>query len=269
MKPVHLLYASAFVLGSASLLVPKVALFSVLLSVIALAASTREVGAHRKRLLGALVLSSVLASAGTIRFVLVEAMPGIIEARGRDSSAKAVSLLREILFAEDAARRNGMIDPDGDRVGSAGLLGELTGASPARGGAALPVPPLSPRLAPRVATRSGPATENDGYLFLVCVPTKEGALSAEPSAAFDDESAERRFVAYAWPATDRGPATSAFSLDEHERILEDKNQTPEGLRLVGAARSPACDDALAPETRERYVAWRGKKPRVSLPGDRP
>lgn len=269
MKPVHSLYASAFVLGSMSLLVPKVALFSVLLSVIALAAWTREVGAHRKRLLSALVFSSVLASAGTIRFVLVEAMPGIIEARGRDSSAKAVSLLREILFAENAARRNAMIDPDGDGIGSAGLLGELTGAVPARGRSVLPVPPLSPRLAPRVATRSGPATENDGYLFLVCVPTKGGALSAEPSSTFDDEAAERRFVAYAWPATDSGPASSVFQLDEHEGILEDPNRTEGGLRLVGPARSPACDDALAPPTRERYVPWRGKKPRESLPGDRP
>jgi hypothetical protein len=208
------------------------------------------------------MIVSILA---TGRFILVEAMPGIIEARGRDLSAKSVSFLREILFAEDALRRGAMLDPDRDGIGSGGLLGELSGTAPVRGRAPLAVAPLLPRHAPKTPTRTGPALSQDGYLYIVCLPTGPSTFSAEPSASFDDELAERRFLAYAWPESDKGIVKSVFVLDEHERILEDKNET---FRVFGPSRSPSCEDVLSPPSMGLYKPWRGKKPRASLPGDK-
>jgi hypothetical protein len=201
------------------------------------------------------------------KFVLSDALTGIVEARGRDSSARAVSILREILFAEDAMRRYAFIDPDGDGVGSAARLGELTGVHGARGGKPLLTPPLEQRLAPGVSTRSGPALEQGGYLFLVCLPSPNGSWAAGPRDVVDDETAERRFVAYAWPSAVGAPHSAAFFMDEHERILESDNRSGTGLRLVGPSSSPACGDAL--DHAELYRPWRGKTARTSLPGEVP
>lgn len=265
MTPVRFLYASAATLSLLSLAIPKFALFAVLLSVIALAALTRERSSSKPLLFRVLIATTAIAVLATGRFVMLEAMPGIIEARGRDLSAKSVSFLREILFAEDAMRRNAMIDPDHDGIGSAGLLGELAGTSPARGGAPLAVAPLLPRHAPKTPTRTGPALSSDGYLYLVCLPTGPATFSAESQERFDDEIAERRFLAYAWPESNSGIVRSVYMLDEHENILEDPNVD---FRIFGPARSPRCDDALNPETSRGYRPWRGKKPRDSLSGDK-
>lgn len=247
------------------LLLP-LSVFSVLLHVIALAATTR-MAEDLVRWVRPLLLASGLCSlVGMTRFVLVDALTGIVEARGRDSSARAVSILREILFAQDAMRRYAFIDPDGDGVGSAGRLGELTGVHGARQGPPLATPPLAPRLAPSVSTRSGPAYEHGGYFFLICLPGPGGKWATTPSDPVDDEAAERRFLAYAWPTTKDAPHSAAFFMDEHERILESDEQVAGAPRLVGPAGAPDCDDALV--RTELWRPWRGKQPRAELPGER-
>lgn len=258
------LLGSAAVLGCVSALYPPLSVFAVLALVIALASAVRFVHPRRSAFLLALGLGTLSSGIGLYRFVTGDALSGIIEARGRATSARAVSLLREILFAEDAARRYAMIDPDGDGIGSAGLLGELTGSQPARGRITLAHPPLAPRLTPHVITPSGPALAADGYLYLVCLPGVGGSWVTRPDGAIDDERAERRWVAYAWPESSDGPHVEVYFIDEHERILTFDNVGPGGARVLGGPeRAPACNLALE---NDRFVPWKGKKPRTDLPG---
>jgi len=253
--------------GVVSLFFVPLSVFSVLLHVIALAATTRMADPMRRWVRPMLIVTGLCCLGGMTRFVLGDALSGIIEARGRDSSARAVSILRELLFAEDAMRRYAFIDPDGDGIGSAGRLGELTGVHGARGGRPLPIPPLAPRLAPGASTRSGPAHEQGGYYFIICLPGPDGTWATTPTDPVDEEAAERRFLAYAWPTSADAPHTAAYFMDEHERILESANKDGKTLRLAGAGAAPACDDALVHP--EHWQPWRGKQPRTSLPGEQP
>lgn len=255
--------------GAASVWDPRLSVFAFLLSVIALAAQTRLVHPKRRWVLISLCVGTACSFVGLYRFILNDALPGIIEARARASSGRAVSFLREILFAQDAMRRHAMIDPDGDGIGSAALLEELTGKRPARDQSALPMPPLAPRFAPRLESRSGPVTEEDGYYYLVCLPTPGGGWTTRVGETVDEELAERRWVAYAWPSRADLPHETAYFIDEHELILESENKAGGELRLVGVGKSPDCDDALREPSRAEYRPWRDKKPRPELPGDAP
>jgi hypothetical protein len=58
-------------------------------------------------------------------------------------------------------------------------------------------------------------------------------------------------------------------LDEHERILLADSRETEPRRLIGIDAAPACDDISAPSTAADWRVWRHKKPRVSLPFDKP
>ncbi len=196
-------------------------------------------------------------------FLVREAMPGMVQGGTAAAGTRAVSRLREILSAEDAARQQASLDPDGDGVGSALLLGELTGELGIRRERRL-VPPLLERYPKIEVTSDGSLLEIGGFLFSVCVPTA-GGFSSNPSARFDEELAEQRFLAYAWPSG-RGPGLdSAYFIDEHDRILS----APVGEKArFGRDHPPRCDDALAPATRDDWRPWRGKKPRTSLPGEK-
>jgi len=215
----------------------------------------------------ALGVAGACATIGTFRFLVREAVPGMVEGGTTATEQRVVSRLREILFAEDAWRKNAYYDPDGDRVGSAGLLGELSAEFGVRGGNRIEPAVLEgyPKL---VDTRLGPAAEIGGYLVLVCLPKRGGGYSARPGDAIDDEAAERHFYAYAWPAERGQGLTMAYFLDEHERILLADSQEAEPRRLIGVDAPPACDDVSAPSTAADWRVWRHKKPRASLPFDK-
>lgn len=245
----------------ASLLFPLLALpagLFVLLSFLSLPREPVRV-VRRQKLTHA--AAALLAMVSIIVFLLQEGVPGIIEGGTRATSQRAVSRLREILFAEDAARKKASWDPDGDGVGAALLVAELTGEAGMRGAARVN-PPLLEGYPKVGSTRAGPALEIGGFWFMVCLPTAKG-LTSEPGAAFDEELAERRFVAYAWPSGRAPGLRRAYFIDEHDRILS----APSGETLrTGADHPPLCDDALAPATKDDWIAWRGKKPRATLPG---
>jgi len=264
--PRPLLLRTAIAAGAAlsSIYFTKLGLFAAVGTFVAWASLPRLPGSELKRERALLLVAALASCVGFGRFLIVEAMPGIVAGGNRFSEQRAISRLREILFAEDSARRAALRDPDRDGVGSAALLGELTGELGLRGGEKIAVPLLEsyPKL---VETKLGPASEIGGYFLAVCLPRPGGGFSASPADAFDEELAERRFIAYAWPSGSAPGLESAVALDEHEAIW--LAPAKPGQRY-GAGAPPACDDVVAEATRAAWKPWRHKKPRQTLPGDR-
>jgi hypothetical protein len=262
------LYSLLAAAGLSSLWLARLSVFALLLSFIAFIALPKASDPGRRVLLYLSLVGGLASVVGFVRFLIREAVPGIVQAGTRATGDAAVSRLREILFAEDVMRRSGSIDPDGDRIGSAALIDEMTGRIGLRGGARLS-PPVLERYPRSVETALGPAVEISGYYFIVCLPRQGGGWTARPGEAVDEERAERRFLAYAWPSAGARGLVDAYFLDEHERILFAPNGAPEALRpRIGPDRPPACDDAVASSTREQWQTWRGKRPRDTLPGAR-
>lgn len=250
-----------------SLWLTKLALFAAvgtLLGFVSLPARPRRRVMLLKAALG---VAGACATFATFRFLALEAVPGMVQGGTTATERRVVSRLREILFAQDAWRKNAYYDPDGDHVGSAGLLGELSAEFGVRGGSRIQPPVLEgyPKL---VETRLGPAAEIGGYLVIVCLPKQGGGYTATPGDAIDDEAAERHFYTYAWPAQRGQGLTIAYFLDEHERILLADSQETEPRRLSGSDAPPACDDVSAPRTAGDWRVWRHKKPRLGLPFDK-
>jgi hypothetical protein len=257
-------------LGLASVVFTKLALAAGFLSLLGLLALPGRAPAREQRRVIHLLLAlaGVSSTIGIVRFVVREAAPGMVQGGHAATAQHAVSRLRQILFAEDAMRKGAFLDPDQDRIGSAGLLGELTGAVPLRGGARLEPPILSPAHYARFEdTPLGPAALVAGYYFIVCLPAAAGGWTARPGEPIDDELAERRFVAYAWPASGGAGPHAAYFIDEHEKILVSDNLAAGEPRFAGPGFPPPCEAAL--DQPGDWQPWRGKQPRSQLPGDRP
>lgn len=259
----RLTYATGFALliGVAGVMWPKLGLPAALVTLITLASG----GLRPPRLKPWGIAAAVITSIAMLRFVVTEAVPGVIQGGNTAASNSAASRLRQIVFAEDVMRQRGFVDPDGDQVGSAGLLGELAGVSPLRGVRALSPALLAHGFGPYHDTKQGPAAQSGAYLFMVCLPTLQGGWTAQPGAALDEEAAERRFLAYAWPMSAGGPRPT-YVIDQYEALRVSENVAGGELRFVGPFHPPECDVAL---TDPSFVAWRGKAPRASLPGDTP
>jgi hypothetical protein len=255
-RPARVWLIALLVLCLGSCVWPLLGLPAVFFAFIAALALPLQAPGSRTLKLG-LWLAAAAATVGVVRFVVEEAAPGIVQGGRAAVERKAVERLREILIAEDALRRLAPIDPDGDGVGSAALLGEICGVEPLRSGKVLAQPVLACRglvpLGPLLADDSG------AYFHVVCLPAPGGGWTASSGAPVDDERAERSFVAYAWPG--QGSAfTRAFFIDQHERILE--------TDLAAGDRDFRCDAALSLPGKERWHTWMGKLPRQHLPGDR-
>jgi hypothetical protein len=263
-RPLLLRTALAATAALASIYFTKLGLFAAVGTFVAWASLPRLPRGELRRERWLLLVAALAASVGFARFVVLEAMPGIVAGGNRFTEQRAISRLREILFAQDSARKTAVWDPDHDGIGSAALLGELTAELGLRGGPRLAAPLLE-SYPKQVDTQLGPASEIGGYYLAICLPRVGGGLSARPGEPFDDEVAERRFIAYAWPSGSAPGLESALALDEHERIS--LAPAKPGLRY-GASTPPRCDDAVAPETRGAWTAWRHKQPRQTLPGDR-
>ncbi len=210
--------------------------------------------------------AGALALMGLLRFTVREALPGIVESGKRASGERAVSHLRQLLFAEDVMREQAEIDPDHDRIGSAAFIEELAGRTPLRGkNAPLSAPMTMARGASLMQLPEGPCLRLDGYCFIVCLPAQTGGWVFDPKQAgkVDEERAERRFVAYAWPAEVNESLNKSVFIDEHERILV---HVGKGTDIYAGQRYPHCDAALLHP--ESWKPWRNKEPRAELPGDK-
>jgi hypothetical protein len=233
--------------------------------VLILALSFPSARRFRVRFYVAVGLAALGTLVGLVRFATSKAMLGIVETGQSITATTALSKLREIVSAEDAARRTAAWDPDHDGIGSAGLVGALAGAFPFRPGAPATPLVLNKYFQKQVETPIGPASLVDGYLFIVCLPTPSGDLTARPGDAVDDEFAERRFVVYAWPSVASG-MSAAFFGDEHERLSFIDPPREAVPPYLGAEKPPACDAAFGAGA-SVWKTWKNKKPRERLPGD--
>ena len=261
--------ATIALLSLGSLWFTKIALFAAFGTLIGYVALPALEAPEKRRIRWIYVIAALASGVGLVRFILIEAVPSLVAAANDARGQSAVSRLREILFVEDTMRKRAIVDPDHDDIGSAALLPELAARVPLRGKDMLNPPLLNESYSHFEDTRMGPAVMAYGYLFIVCLPKPGGGFSARPGDPIDEEAAERRFVAYAWPAaaTKSGP-TETYFIDEHERILVAENRSGTELRWAGPSFAPACDAALADSSRDAFAPWRGKKPRDVLPGDR-
>lgn len=257
--------AALALLAAASLVVPKLALFVAVATLVAFLALPKLDAPERQPVRLLFAVAGTLALVGLLVFIVKVAVPSLVLSANKAQAFNAVTRLREVLLAEDAMRKQALIDPDRDGVGSAALVSELRGSAPLRNGATLPVPLLNQTYSALEETRLGPAALVSGYYVIVCLPRAGGGWTARPGEPVDEEASERRFVAYAWPGTaGRGPQ-EAFFIDEHHRILVRENRPDREYAGVGFP--PACDAALAAPTAPEWQIWRGKQPRSDLPGD--
>lgn len=244
-----------------------IALFVVVIVIISTAALPKLEGAARRLLYGVHGLALAASLAGLVRFVIQDAVPGVVEAGDRAASKQAVAKLRGLLVAEDVLRRLHRVDPDGDGVGSAALIPELGGFVPLRKGKPLEAPLLNRELHRLVDTPLGQAAHGGAYLYLICLPRPGGGWTARPGEPVDEEQAERRWVGYAWPSAETHGLYETYFIDEHERILVFANNAPHEPRYLGPEHPPSCDAAL--NGKEDWKVWKGKQPRDHLPGDKP
>ncbi len=242
----------------------KLSLFVTVLVLIS-AAATLARGGGGRLLVGLHVLAGALTLVGLFRFVITEAVPGVVAGGERATSKLAVSKLRGLVVAQDTMRRFAYIDPDGDGIGSAVWISELGGDIPLRTGKPPAAGLLNRELSGRVDTPLGPAAVGGAYLYIICLPKLGGGFTAQPGTPVDDELAERRWLGYAWPAAAVHGVQVAYFIDEHETILAFDNDDAGEPLYSGEARPPACDAALQADP--RWVPWQGKKPRQRLPGD--
>lgn len=214
----------------------------------------------------ATVVAGIGCAVGLARFAASGAMLGIVES-GQSAAAKsALYRLREVVIAEDTVRRSPLIDPDGDGVGGGLLVGALLGLEPARPGASPAQSLLNRAFRGLAETSLGPAASVEGYLVMVCLPAEHGGFTAKLGDPVDEELAERRFLAYAWPTEATPGLFIAFFTDEHENIRTLELPKGSAAPYLGTGRPPACDAALGSDHLP-WAVWKNKKPRSKLPGD--
>lgn len=261
-------------LSAAALLLPLLAVPAMCLVLFAFVTQRQPTLAVK----AALAATALLMLLAMVRFTVTEAAPGIIEGGRRAQAKSALYHLRELVFAQDIAREQAFLDPDGDGVGSALSLKALVG-QPMRDGKK-PKLPLLARFGNVIEHGGAAISTFQGYGIVVYLPTADDGAVAAQSSAVDDELAERRFVAYAWPLDGgHGDKTVVF-IDEHERILTSENLGGQ-QGYVGLDNMPPFWAALQNKKMSANVAigapsadggtwtpWKGKKARAKLPGDR-
>lgn len=215
-----------------------------------------------------LLFAAPFLFAGLVRFTITEAVPGIVEGGRRALTGRSIAKLRVIGFTQDIAREQAVRDPDGDGIGSALLVQDLVGERTVRTPDGLPGG-MKLEIGEVVDIPAGRALIADGYYFIVYLPKRDGGFTTDP-AEVDEEAAERRWIAYAWPVADGHGERNAVFINEHEMIRVHPGQT--GARFIGSENPPPAESALsngaASDGPAGWPAWKDKQPRATLPGDR-
>ncbi len=204
-------------LAALSVALPPLAVVAVVALVFALLFSS-----GRARLIVG-VVGFPLAMAGLYRFTVGTMMPNLVSAGQRAAEERAVSRLREILWAERRVKELGYVDADRDGTGEFALLPELVGTA-RRPGTNASAAVLKPELYRLV--RAIPAVfQSEGYLFAVYLPgappCQEGASAIDDPV--DAAGAAQRFVAYAWPLVLDQNGRRVFAIDQDDHVCETEN----------------------------------------------
>jgi hypothetical protein len=196
----------------------------------------------------------IMRSALPLMLLLFLPLPACSEAAGSPGAprnplevevneALAVSHLRGLVGAETQAQSLAVLDADGDGVGEVAVVAELGGSAPLRGpGKGLEFDLLGPAFGDPGAHGF---VEVHGYLFRVFLPGPDGTAVGEgdPGAGVVDASAaERRFVAYAWPARQGKTGRRSFVVTETGEIRSSSEPS-----LTGKA-APAAGAAFGGES---------------------
>jgi hypothetical protein len=210
-----------------------------------------------------LLIAAPFLLAGLVRFTINEAVPGIVEGGRRALTGRSIAKLRVIGFTQDIAREQAVCDPDGDGVGSALLVQDLVGERTVRTPDGLPGG-MKLEIGTVVDIPAGRALVADDYYFIVYLPKRGGGFTTDP-AEVDEEAAERRWIAYAWPVADGHGERNAVFINEHEMIRVRPSKA--GAYFIGPENPPHAESALGDGV-AAWPAWKDKKPRATLPGDR-
>jgi hypothetical protein len=220
--------------------------------------------ATRRLAWGLITVSAIAAGIGFTRFVLTEAIPGVIAGGQAAATKHAIAFARSVVVAEDHARKQALLDPDQDGIGSALELLALAGLAPLRDGRSLSPGPLFVRPERVRESPLGPLVEESGYLFALCLPAQGGGWTTDPTRRVDEEAAERNYALYAWPVTSSpGSPRESIFIDARERILVHAANAG-GPAYHGIINGPRCD---AFEADAGWLPWKDKQPRAVLPGD--
>ncbi len=256
---------SLLLLAAASVIWTKLAPAAGFLTLVAGLALPKLESKARRLAHAGIGLAAVLSTWGFFRFVIDEAIPGVIAGGQAAATKHGLAFARSLITAQDHVRRTAAHDPDGDGIGSALNLLELAGLRPLPDGSTLSPSPLFLRGDQLVSSPEGAMVRDGAYLYKLCLPLKDGSFATNPEASMiDAESAERRFLLYAWPSVfgAGGPKQCLF-LDEHETILVLEADAEGRARYHGVANSPPCNAAL---TSPDWTPWKEKKPKAALPG---
>lgn len=259
--------AALALIGVASMAYPPLSVPAVV-GTLLLGLTFPQGGGARTLRRAAIGFAALGAAVGLARFAVSGAILGIVESGQSATAFSALYRLREVVIAEDDVRKTAPWDPDGDHVGSAALVGALSGNAPIRGTRRIETPLLNYAFHAQEDTALGPAARVEGYLIVVCLPTPSGGWTARPDEAVDDELAERRFVAYAWPSEGAHGMTTAFFADEHERLLVLQPARGAPAPYLGRDHTPSCEAALGKDGLP-WKPFKNKQPRKTLPGDWP
>jgi hypothetical protein len=261
--PVLFRLVALALLAIAGAVYPKLSFPAVFFCLVGLVATPKLEGRARVEAWVLLAISVIATAVGLLRFVLHEAIPGVLAGGKAAIEKQAIAFSRTVVAAEDHARRAAYHDPDGDGVGSALSLLELAGFAALPAGSTLAQPPLALRREDLRETAGGLAVHEAGYLVMICLPQGKEAFSSDPEKR-DAERAELEYRIYAWPeALGAGSPRTTYFLDAGERILHLDAPANDEPAYVGATRPPPCDSV---STHTGWQQWKDKAPRAKLPG---
>ncbi|HTM45716.1 MAG TPA: hypothetical protein VL137_12210 [Polyangiaceae bacterium] len=258
------LFGSVFI-ALACLVFLKLALIAMFITLVAFISRERLRKRWPNLARVALWISVLGSTIGLVRFTLREAIPGILKGGNQAADKYGLSQVRQVVSAEDAMRRGAFMDHDGDGIGSAGRIAELSGLSALRGAARMALPALNYSAAQLVDTKIGPAVQIGAYLLIVCLPTTATNFSASTNTAIDEERAERAYYVYAWPVATGLGVETVYCADQDERIWAYDNHEAGTLHFAGPSFPPDCSSVV--DGKLPFEPWMNKQPRKELPGD--
>ena len=168
---------------------------------------------------------------------------------GCDNQTAAWGTLRTLVTSEAQFQSACIVDQDGDKIGEFGFLQELSGTAPPRGQTQPTSPAFITSVMGTTALDNGGIAGKTGYNFALYLPDGKGGWTREASPLLPPDPStahaqEKRWIAYAWPASFGNSGVPAYAVTEKGVLwgtANDSSQPYDGMKRV-----PAADAAFAP-----------------------